>query len=138
MAQIRRQLCQGFEHEAAIRHARMRNLQLRRVDDGFFIEENVDVDSAGAFRYDSFPAQIALDLSNACEQIARRKSSPDFYNLIEEPGLLAHLLRLGLVDGGSPQDLYAFIFETFQSLAKIRLAVAEVRSEREIGSGQKS
>ena len=49
MSQIGRKLRQRRQNEAALRHARMRDLQIVRFHHGVPIEQNIDVDQPRAF-----------------------------------------------------------------------------------------
>ena len=48
------------------------------------------------------PPELRFDLVNACEQCVAARAGFHFHDHVQEPGLLAQILRLGFVDGGSP------------------------------------
>ena len=67
MAELRRKLCKRFKYEAALGQARMRDLKIRRVDDGVVIKQDVDIDGARTFRHIPLTAELSLYFVNPRE-----------------------------------------------------------------------
>jgi len=130
VAQVWRELSQRFEHEAALGQARVRDLKFGCRDDRMVIKQDIDVDCPRAFWQNSFAPELRFYGVNLCEQFGRREAGFRFHDQVEEPGLLAQILRLGLIDGRLPQQVDSAGFEMLQRVAKIRLAIAEVGSQR--------
>ena len=63
MAEVGGDFGQRGENEVPLEHARVRNLQLGLVDGDVVVEENVEIDEAGAFRKRLAAAHVGFDLA---------------------------------------------------------------------------
>jgi len=119
----------------------MGNLQLGRVNDFAVEQENIDVDQARTARRRTraYTAEICFDGVNAHQESLRSKSGITFSYLIQEPGLIGDVLRLGLVKGRGLDDLDLRRREHPQRGRKVFLSISQIGSQRKINrSGQKT
>ena len=98
MPQIRRQFRQRRQHKPSLRHARMRDLQLRRFHHRVPIQQNVEVDQPRPFGRSFHPPHLALDALEVLEQLPRKQVGLDFDHLVQKPGLVEDIARLGFPD----------------------------------------
>jgi hypothetical protein len=87
------------ENELTFEHARVRNLQLWRVD-GFVAEKkDVDVEEARAFGKGFLAAEPRFDCAKGVQELNRLGIGFALNNTIKEPGLVEVVDGLGFVDG---------------------------------------
>jgi hypothetical protein len=68
VAQFGRNFMKRFEHKAPFRHAWMRNLKIRRLNDEWPVEEYVDVYGPRPFRHQPLSSHLMFDGLNAMQQ----------------------------------------------------------------------
>ena len=127
------ELRERLEDEASFREPRMRHLEAGLVDDLVAVEEKVEVDRARAeARARSHPAERPFDLEEPVEQLARTKVRPDLRGRVQEPRLVSVVHRIGLAYARKTRrpDL---AFHELERSAEIRLTVAQVRAEPDVG-----
>jgi hypothetical protein len=101
--------------------------QLRDIDHGFAIEQNVHIDCARALRTVArSTASRALNSLDDGQELQGEVSGFAGCNEIQEPRLIGHLLRFGFVEGRWPEHVNPFGFETIQSFFDIPSTVSEI------------
>ena len=107
MAEIGRDLGEGFEHKAALMEGRMGNGEIRRVYRSVTEYEDIYVDRSRAFGLGGLAAatEVLFDLQNGRKELLRHFLCLQSDRTIEEPGLVGELDGLGLVEGGDVADL---------------------------------
>src|SRR5579883_2979954 len=132
MAQARREVGQRRQHEAALGHARVRDLKLGCRDGGAAVEQDIDIDRARALRNTAHAAELALDAARGAEELPREELRFGLRDEVQEPALLRVIHRLGFVNGRDAQHADARGGQPVQSRAEVCLAVADIRAEAEI------
>jgi len=107
MAEIGRDLGEGFEHKAALMEGRMGDGEIRRVYRSVSEYEDIYVDRSRAFGLGGLAAatEVLFDLPNGRKELLRHFLCLQRDRTIEEPGLVGELDGLGLVEGGDVADL---------------------------------
>ena len=124
MTKFRREFGQRLQHEAALRHSRMRNFQIGRGDHGLAEKYNVDVDDARAFRNRAFAAHVALDLLKPRKQLAREQRGFSFDDLIQKPRLAGYVARRGFINPGRAQNANVRGGQTIAGACQVFQAIA--------------
>ena len=104
MAKFRGNFDKGYENEAALCQARMRNLHGGLVNRLCFVEENIEIDDPGAARDKLAAAKLAFHVLQCIEQLARRKGSFRLDNAIQKPWLREEIDRLRFVNRRAAQN----------------------------------
>lgn len=120
------------ENEFAVEHARMGNLQFRRVDGFHPIEKNVEINEAWAFGKDLAAAHAGFDEAKRAEETECVEFGLPFDHGIEKPVLIKEVHRLGFVDAGHALDANAHIGKVEESRAEIFFPFADVGAERDV------
>jgi len=129
MPDVRRDFRQRIQNESPLVQRRVRHHQRGRVHYRLAKKKNVNVESARAFCMYAASPGIAFDLLRASQQLPGHELGGQGHGAIQEPGLDAQLLRLGLVEGGNRRDL-AQGAKPLQRLAEVLFAVAQVRAQQ--------
>ncbi len=110
----------------------MRHREPRLVDGLLAVEQEVEVDRARAVARPrpTFATEVAFDLEQEVEQLARAELGLDLRHGIEEVGLILVAPRLRLADPGEPDGA-----DALGRLPDRLLTVAEVRAEPDVGPG---
>jgi hypothetical protein len=138
VAKVRNKVGERGEHESALGHPRMRYLETRRADHGAGVEQDIDIDRARPFSHGADPAEFALYLAGAGEQLHREECGLRFRHQVEEPALLDVIDGLCLIDRGSAENAKAGRGKPVEGGSQISLAVADVGAETEINRLQNS
>ena len=123
---------QGSQHESPLMHRPVGHLKISLVDDERIEKKNIDVHGSRAFIDLALPAQVHLDLLNACEQLFGSKFGFDLHRTIQKPRLFTQFHGLSFVQGGNPTNV-AEPAKSSYACAQVSFAFAKVGSEREIG-----
>ena len=130
-----RHVCERYEDECSLDHARMRERELGIVGLGVLEEQYIDIERARAKAEFSHPAVLALDALAFVQQVQRLQTRLETDDLVEEGVLLFELLGRRLVDPGSGDDAGGGERrERFARGAQVPRPVAEVRAEGHEGA----
>lgn len=129
---------QRCEHKPALRVARMRNLQVRGLDDGAGIKKYVDIECPRPVANGAAAAESPLDACDAVQQLAREKRRFGMNHLIDEPALFPQTLRLRFVARGHAEDVKIGRRQRLNGAIQRRVAIALVRAETKKNLFQKS
>lgn len=135
MAKVRRDLGERSEDEIALEHAGMGDLQVRRVDGFVGVEEDVQIDQPRTFGKGLLAAHFGLDAAKSGEKLRGGKIGLRFEDGVEEPSLVEVVDGLGFVDTRELGDVNRGLCETADGFTEIALAIADVRTKREIDRG---
>ncbi len=106
----------------------MRDIEFCSCDHDVVVQENVDVDGPWTFRRLALAVHLTFNFLNPSQQLYRKKPGLYFDHLIQEPCLAAHVLRLGFVDGRTPQNSQIGGVQPFDGFDQVSLPVADVRA----------
>ena len=101
----------------------MRHLQLRRGNYGASIEQYIDIDIARTLRSNAAAAHVALDLSDARQQLQWKQAGLHFHHRVQEPRLIEHIARRGLIQGRPAREANIVFLQPLQSFAQIGFAI---------------
>ena len=135
MAEVGGDFGQRGENEVPLEHARVRNLQLGLVDGDVVVEENVEIDEAGAFRKRLAAAHVGFDLAEGGKEFAGGEKGFGKHGGVEEPGLVKVVDRFGLIEGGDSLDANGVAVEKMHRFAEVLCAIADIGAERDVGGG---
>lgn len=116
----------GYEHEPAVGHTRMRNLEVGRADDAGPVKQNINIHSSRPRVNDAFAAELLLDATNNMEQLPGHKLRFRFDGNVQEPALRLKSDRLSLVERGAPRDAHSRIRQQLKRALNVRGAVAQI------------
>ena len=108
----------------------MRDLEIRRRDNGFAEKQDVEVDRTRAFGRCSFAAQGALDPLNVRQQLTRKEACFGFDHLVQKPGLAREIPRFRFVDRGYPENAHIGRGEPLSRVLQVGFSIAEIRTQR--------
>jgi len=91
---------QGREHEIALQHAWMRDLQVRRVNGVSGVKQNIEIDEARAFGEGLLAAHVRFDLAKRGEELRGGQFGLRFDDGVQKPGLVEVIDRLRFVNAG--------------------------------------
>ena len=129
VVRLRRDLGQGDEDEIPRLEPRMRHDELRRLDDQIFGEKDVDIDDPGTFGRGRDPFHLRLDGLGQLQELYGPEAAPDLDHLVQEPGLVREVDRLGLVDGRGPDDPHAGRFELSSRPGQVGGPAAQIAAQ---------
>ncbi len=98
MAYVRSDFDQRFENKTAQVHGRMRNVQVRLMQDAIAKQHEVDIDIARAFGAHTETSHGRFDPQRQLEQLARRLIGCNRGHAVQKPGLVGKLDGLGLIE----------------------------------------
>ena len=126
---------EGNQHELALEHAWVGNLQFRRGDRLIAIYKDIDVEEAGAFGESFFAAEVVFDGAEGVEEREWREVCFGLNRAIEEPRLVEVVHGGGFVEGGEFLRLNASDGQGGDGGLQVGGAVAEVGAEGEVDGG---
>ena len=131
MADLRRDLGQRLEHEAALVHGGMGNGEFGGVHHGVAEEQDVEINGARAFGLDATAAHLLLDGQHARKKLLRHPFGAQRHDRVQEPRLGGKFHGLGLVERRHGRYL-AEDAEFFDGGAQVGFPVAHIGAQREI------
>lgn len=135
MAQVRGDFGEGNQHELALEHARVGDLQFGRGDGLIAIYKDIDVEEAGAFGESFFAAEVVFDGAEGMEEREWREVCFGLNGAIEEPRLVEVVHGGGFVERGEFLRLNASGGQGGDGGLQVGGAVAEVGAEGEVDGG---
>ncbi len=124
MRQVWSDLDERYENKFTQKHTGMGNLQFRSVDGLVAVEKNVQIDQPRAFGQEFLAAHAGLDSAQSAQQIQWRNVSFGLYNAIQEPGLLAQIHGLSLIERRDACNAHSRISKRGNRGSQIFLAVS--------------
>src|SRR5579885_3449888 len=134
MTQLRRQFPQRQQHKPPLAHPRVRNRQGRRMNDGIFIEQDINVNQPRPFGNTAAAAERSFDALRRLEELQRHQLRPGFDHAVHKPGLRPEINRLSLVKGAYPFGLNTDLAELFERPADVLNPVSKIRAQRKINA----
>ncbi len=131
MPEIRRDVGQGHQREAALGQEGVRKFQVGKINDFVSEKQQVDVDEPRAPLFAAHPAQAFFDGLGGFEQSKRRERGVNFHGLVEKRGLVGEAPGGGFVQRGGFQNRPYPFPEKFNGPAERGGAVAEVGTEEQ-------
>jgi len=135
MAKVRGDFGQRGQDEVALKHARVRDLQVRLLDRAVGVKKDVEVDEAGAFGERLVAAHVGFDLAEGGEEFVGRKTGFGTESGIEEPGLVEVVDGLGFVEARDSFDADGMAVEELDGFAEVVGSVANVGAKGDVHGG---
>ena len=117
---------EGSEHEIALQHTGVRNLQVGSLDGLVGVEQDVQVDEARTLGKGFLAAHGRFDAPKRGEKFGGRKMGLGEKDGVEEPGLVEIIDRFGFVDAGNREHLDRSVLQVASRFPQILCAVANV------------
>src|SRR5438067_4699454 len=102
-----------------------------RVNDRISEEQDIDIDDARTFFFETPAAHLPLQIKDSGKQLLRHLFSAEFDDAIQEPRLSGESYRLGLVERRYGLDA-AQCSETCNGDIQVGGTIIKVRAEREV------
>jgi hypothetical protein len=135
VAKIGSDFGQRDEDEVALKHAQMRDVEARCIDDGVIVEQDVEVDEAGAVGEWFAAAHVGFNAAESRKKLVGGEAGGGLEDSVEEPGLVEVVDGFRLVEAGEFDDSNGGVFEELNSAAKVGFTIANVGAEREVDGG---
>ena len=132
MAQRGGNFRQRNEDETPFEHARMRNLQFRRIQCFVTVEKNVQIDEPRALRNGFSAPHARFNDVQGAEKVQGIEFGGAFECGIKEPVLVEIVKRFGFIDAGDTADVHAEFGEMLKRGAEVFLAFPDVGAEGDI------
>ena len=126
---------EGTEHEIALQHTGMRDLQIGSVDGLVGVEQDVQVDEARTLGKGFLAAHGRFDAPKRGEKLRGRKMGLGEKDGVEEPGLVEVLDGFGFVEARKLCDLNGGLRHAADGFAEMGLAVADIGTECKVDRG---
>lgn len=126
---IRRNLHQRLQNEAALRVSGMRYRKLVSANDTISEQNDIDVERPRAVRRRPLPGVALFHRQAGTHQVFGSERGFDFRDGIQKPRLRQIPLRLGGIHRGAPDDAHSTPPEFGKPLAEVGFAVSEVGPE---------
>jgi hypothetical protein len=97
----------------------VRNLKISGVDDGVAVEDDIDIDGAGAVGDGAAAFELAFDAVDRVKELLGEERGFDFGYEVEEPGLGAVAVGFGFVDLGNAEDVDLAGFQKPEGLPEV-------------------
>jgi hypothetical protein len=95
------------------------DLKFFRVDDRVAVEDDIDIDGAGAVADGAAAFEFAFDAVNCVKELLGEECGFDFGYEVEEPGLGAVAVGFGFEDPGDAEDVDLAGFKKPEGLLKV-------------------
>ncbi len=114
----------------------MRDDQSLLFDHPVPIQNQIEVHGAGRARTGAFAPEISLDREKQIEQRTRRQGCPSHGSGVEKPGLVAHIHRCGVVEGGNAKVVDRTL-QRLEGVEEVAIAVAKIAAEGDRNRNQR-
>src|SRR6266852_2943803 len=132
MSHLRRNLRQRHHHKSSLQHARMRHLQLLRLDRLRPVQQNVQVNQSRPLGKFLFAAHPTFNAAQHPQQFQRTKIRFPLQNSVQKPILLQIIEWLRFVNARNLFHHDSCFPQQRDRPPQIFLAVAHIRSQRDV------